>query len=235
MKNNPEWYYNEKPVGVDYLDPEIAREYNKEHQKFRNFEDETESIVQILGITLDDTVLDFGCGTGGIALNMAKYCKKVIGVDISREMLDILEEKAKKENVNNIETHCAGFLTYNHDRSAKVDKIVSMVALHHLPDFWKSVALLNMAKIIKKGGKLYLFDVVFTFNIQDHQKDIGQMINQMQNAAGDSMADELKVHIRDEFSTYDWIMEGLLEKAGFSIDSVEVKADNLRGYICSRL
>ena len=61
------------------------------------------------------------------------------------------------------------------------------------------------------------------------------MINQMQNAAGDSMAEELKVHIRDEFSTYDWIMEGLLERAGFSIDSVEVKADSLRGYICSKV
>ncbi len=233
MKNNPEWYYNENPVGVDYLDPEIAREYNEEHQKFRNFEDETESIVQMLGIRPEDTVLDFGCGTGGIALNMAKYCKKVIGVDISREMLDILEDKAKEENINNIETHCAGFLTYNHDQSVKVDKIVSMVALHHLPDFWKSVALLNMTKILKTGGKLYLFDVVFTFNIQDHQKAIGEMINQMQDAAGDSMAEELKVHIGDEFSTYDWIMEGLLVKAGFSIDSVEVKADNLRGYICS--
>lgn len=235
MKNNPEWYYNETPVGVDYLDPEIAREYNKEHQKFRNFKDETESIVQMLGITPEDTVLDFGCGTGGIVLNLAQYCKKVIGVDISREMLDILEEKAKKQDITNIETHCAGFLTYNHDQPVKVDKIVSMVALHHLPDFWKSVALLNMAKILETGGKLYLFDVVFTFNIPDHQKAIGQMINQMQDTAGDSMADELKVHIRDEFSTYDWIMEGLLERAGFSIDSVEVKADNLRGYICSKV
>jgi putative AdoMet-dependent methyltransferase len=235
MKNNPEWYYNENPVGVDYLDPEIAREYNKEHQKFRNFEDETKNIVQMLEITPEDTVLDFGCGTGGIALNLTKYCKKVIGVDISRQMLDILEEKAKKQGITNIETHCAGFLTYNHDQSVKVDKIVSMVALHHLPDFWKSVALLNMAKILKTGGKLYLFDVVFTFTIQDHQKAIGQMINQMQDAAGDSMADELKVHIRDEFSTYDWIMEGLLEKAGFSIDSMEVKADNIRGYVCSKV
>lgn len=235
MKNNPEWYYNEIPAGIDYLNPEIAREYNKEHQKFRNFEDETEAIVQMLGITPEDTVLDFGCGTGGIALNLAKYCKKVIGVDISREMLDILEEKAKKQEITNIETHCAGFLTYNHDRSVKVDKIVSMVALHHLPDFWKSVALSNLAEILKTGGKLYLFDVVFTFNIQDHQKAIGQMIQEMRATAGDSMADEMEVHIRDEFSTYDWIMEGLLVKAGFSIDSVEVKADNLRGYICSKV
>ena len=91
MVNNPEWYYNETPAGIDYLDPEIAREYDTEHQKFRNFEEESKAIIQTLGITPEDTVLDFGCGTGGIALNLAKYCRKVIGVDISREMLDILE------------------------------------------------------------------------------------------------------------------------------------------------
>jgi putative AdoMet-dependent methyltransferase len=60
------------------------------------------------------------------------------------------------------------------------------------------------------------------------------MIREMRATAGDSMADEMEVHIRDEFSTYDWIMEGLMTKAGFSIDSVEVKADNLRGYVCSK-
>lgn len=235
MVKNPEWYYDEKQVGVDYLDPEITREYDKEHQKFRNFKEEGKAIIQTLGITSDDIVLDFGCGTGGIALNLTKYCGKVIGVDISKEMLDILEEKAKKQNIKNIETHCAGFLTYNHGNAEKVDKIISMLALHHLPDFWKSVALIKMAEILKTGGKLYLFDVVFTFNSQDHQKAIENMLKEMKDTAGDSMANETEVHIRDEFSTYDWIMEGLLVKAGFSIDSVEVKADNLRGYVCSKI
>lgn len=235
MKNNPNWYYEEKQPGVDYLDPEIAQTYDDEHQKFRNFPEEAKKIVKVLGIKPDDTVIDFGCGTGGIALNLAKYCNKVICVDISREMLDVLENKAKKQNINNIETYHAGFLTYNHKGQDKVDKIVSMAALHHLPDFWKSVALFKMAEILKPGGKLYLFDVTFTFNIQDHQKALEGMIKTMRSAAGDSMADETEVHIRDEFSTYDWIMEGLLEKTGFSIDSKETESGNLVEYVCSKL
>ncbi|MCC7551339.1 MAG: class I SAM-dependent methyltransferase [Methanobacterium sp.] len=235
MKNNPNWYYEEKQPGVDYLDPEIAQTYDDEHQKFRNFPEEAKKIVKVLGIKPDDTVIDFGCGTGGIALNLAKYCNKVICVDISREMLDVLENKAKKQNINNIETYHAGFLTYNHKGQGKVDKIVSMAALHHLPDFWKSVALFKMAEILKPGGKLYLFDVTFTFNIQDHQKALEGMIKTMRSAAGDSMADETEVHIRDEFSTYDWIMEGLLEKTGFSIDFKETESGNLVEYVCSKL
>lgn len=235
MKNNPEWYYVEKQSGVDYLDPEIAIKYDNEHEKFRNFEDETIQIVQMLGVTPNDTVLDFGCGTGGIALNLAKYSRKVIGVDISRQMLDILANKAKEKNINNIETHCAGFLTYNHQGHEKVDKIISMVSLHHLPDFWKSVALLKMAEILKKDGNLYIFDVIFTFNPQKHQKSIQEMIKIMRDSAGDSMARETEIHIQDEFSTYDWIMEGLLEKSGFSIDYKHVEADNFVGYHCSKL
>lgn len=235
MKNNPRWYYHEKQSGVDYQDPEIAQEYDNEHQKFRNFEEEAQLIVKKLNITPDDTVLDSGCGTGGIALNLAKYSSKVICVDISSEMLDILEEKANKQNINNIETHCAGFLSYNHEGPDKVDKIVSIVSFHHLPDFWKSIALLKMAKILNSGGKLYLFDLIFTFDPVEHQKNIEIMIKQMQDAAGDSMAHETEIHIREEFSTYDWIMEGLLKKTGFQIDSKEIEADNFVLYICSKL
>ena len=170
MKTNPEWYFSEKQIGVDYLDSEIVNEYDNQHQKFRDFQAEAEDMVEKLKITEEDVVLDFGCGTGEIALNLAKYCKKVICVDISPEMLNILKTKAEKQNINNIETHCGGFLSYQHEGEA-VDKIVSKFALHHLPDFWKSIALLKMANILKAGGKLYYSDVVFTFDPKDHEND----------------------------------------------------------------
>ncbi len=231
---NPKWYYNEKQSGVDYLNPGIAREYDDQHQ-FRNFEEETQVIIRRLNVKPGDTALEFGCGTGGITLNLAKYCQKVIGVDVSKEMLGILNEKAEKQNIENIETHHAGFLTYNHEASCEVDKIISVLALHHLPDFWKSVALLKIAEILKPRGKLYLFDIVFTFPVQDHQRAIEGMIKNIRDLAGAPLASETKTHIRDEFSTYDWIMEGLLMKSGFSIDSVEVEGENLISYVCSKL
>jgi len=37
MKKNPDWYFTEKQIGVDYLDSKIAGEYDKEHQSFRDF------------------------------------------------------------------------------------------------------------------------------------------------------------------------------------------------------
>jgi len=233
VKTNPKWYFDEKEIGLDYLDPKIAGKYDDQHQKFRNFEEEAEDVIKRLNITSKDTVLDFGCGTGGIALNLAKYCKKVIGVDVSKSMLDVLKNNAKDQNIENIETHCAGFLSYRH-HGALVDKMVSKAALHHLPDFWKSVALLKMADILKVGGKLYFFDVVFTFDPADYESSVETLIESMRKVAGDSMADETVIHIKDEFSTYSWIMEGLFKKAGFRIDFKKIEAENYVTYICSK-
>lgn len=233
MKTKPNWYFTEKQIGVDYLDSKIAGKYDKEHQSFRNFKAEAEDIVDKLKITKEDMVLDFGCGTGGIALNLTQYCKKVICVDLSSEMIDVLRVKAKKQGITNIETHCAGFLTYHH-KGEKVDKIISKFALHHLPDFWKSIALLKMADILKTGGNLYLSDVVFNFDPQDHESSINSTIDNMEDIASECMVNETITHIKDEFSTYDWIMEGLLEKTGFSIDSKIIEANNFLTYICSK-
>ncbi|MEA1893594.1 MAG: hypothetical protein U9N36_00045 [Euryarchaeota archaeon] len=41
-----------------------------------------------------------------------------------------------------------GFLAYEHE-AEPADAMVSIVALHHLPDFWKLVALTRAAKMLK--------------------------------------------------------------------------------------
>ena len=41
-------------------------------------------------------------------------------------------------------------------------------------------------------------------------------------------------HIAREFSTYGWIMEGLLERAGFSLLSRSAPAESLVVYLCRK-
>ena len=96
MKTNPAWYFTEKQIGVDYLDSKIAEDYDNQHQSFRNFEAEAKDMVEKLKITKEDVVLDFGCGTGAIALNLARYCKKVICVDISSRNAGYFKNKGHK-------------------------------------------------------------------------------------------------------------------------------------------
>jgi hypothetical protein len=91
---------------------------------------------------------------------------------------------------------------------------VTKYAFHHLPDFWKGAALLRM--MLRPGGRLFISDVVFSFPLADHPREIDGWIARMAKPAGEGFsAADFATHVRDEHSTYDWILEGLIERAGF--------------------
>jgi ubiquinone/menaquinone biosynthesis C-methylase UbiE len=49
----------------------------------------------------DDTVLDFGCGTGIITLRIAREANRVYGVDVSEGMLKRAQLNLKRQNIDN--------------------------------------------------------------------------------------------------------------------------------------
>ena len=228
------WQYNElKPCGVNYNSVLCALSYDVHHGKFRDYRRESEEIIALLGLNTDQAVIDIGCGTGAFAVHAAKHSKKVFAVDVSKAMLRCARRKAKKAKLDNIEFHRAGFLTYEH-KAEPVDAIVSTAVLHHLPDFWKLTGLRRLARMLKIGGRLYLFDVVFSFNIDDYESRLDKWIESTADRIGMTFAEEVEIHIREEFSTYDWIMEGLLQEAGFVIETADYKHDLMAAYLCTR-
>ncbi|MFX4262832.1 class I SAM-dependent methyltransferase [Pelotomaculum propionicicum] len=230
----PLWQYDERAkAGVDYKDASVAAEYDKQHGKFRDFEKDARAVMQLLDLKPDHTVIDLGCGTGAFVIPAARSCRKVYAVDISPAMLDRCQEKARAEGLDNIETHCAGFLSYKHNGDP-VDAVVSVAALHHLPDFWKAVAFKRMYDMLKPGGKLYLFDIIFTFPVESYRSEFDSWVNGMRERAGQSMADESIVHIRDEYSTFDWVIDGMVERVGFKTEQKFSNFPRSLTYICTR-
>ena len=59
--------------------------------------------VQEAGISKDDIVFDLYCGIGTISIFMAKYAKKVYGIEIVEEAIKDAKENAKLNNINNTE------------------------------------------------------------------------------------------------------------------------------------
>ena len=59
--------------------------------------------VNAAKITKDDIVFDLYCGIGTISLFMAKYAKKVYGVEIVEEAIKDAKENAKINNIENVE------------------------------------------------------------------------------------------------------------------------------------
>jgi ubiquinone/menaquinone biosynthesis C-methylase UbiE len=228
------WRYNEmKPCGVKYNSVFCALSYDVHHQRFRDYKRESDEIIATLGLNASQTVVDMGCGTGAFAINAARHCRKVFAVDVSKAMLGCARRKAKRAGLDNIEFGHGGFLTYEHQQEP-VDAIVSTVVLHHLPNFWKLIGLQRMAQMLKPEGKLFLFDVVFSFDVNDYKDRLDNWIKSTAEKAGLTFAMEAQTHVHEEYSTFDWIMEGLLEQAGFVIDKAEDKDEFIAAYLCTK-
>lgn len=68
----------------------------------------TNLFLEQLPLTPETTVLDIGCGPGTLALPLARKVRSVTAVDFSPGMLELLNQRAQKEHLNNIKTlRCA--------------------------------------------------------------------------------------------------------------------------------
>jgi putative AdoMet-dependent methyltransferase len=232
MSKYPSWQYDEmKQIGKDYGDLAEVEAYDVRHGKFRNVEKENERILESLCLKPEHIVIDLGTGTGAFALQAARICERVYAVDVSRVMLEYAKMKAERAVVTNIVFCHGGFLTYSHV-APPVDAIVTNTAFHHLPDFWKGFALQRLNKMLKVGGQLYLSDIVF--EDRNVQENIEQFIEKLEKVAGPDIRDDVEAHIRQEFSTYDWVMDGLLERANFRITSKVMQEGVIGRYLCRK-
>jgi putative AdoMet-dependent methyltransferase len=232
MSEYPAWQYDEmKQIGKDYNSLAEVEAYDIRHGRFRNVEKENADILERLKLQSDDVVIEFGSGTGAFAIHAARRCARVYAVDISRAMLEYTHLKAAKAGITNVVTCHGGFLTYVHT-AQPVDAIVTNTAFHHLPDFWKGMALKRLNGMLKPGGQLYLSDVVF--EDKDVQKNIEQFIARLENVVGIEIRNDVEAHIRQEFSTYEWIMEGLFERAGFTLLSKANQDGVIGRYLCRK-
>lgn len=230
----PAWQYDEtKPCGVNYNDTWRAWIYDRCQEGFRDYKAESDQIIALLGLDSDATVMDMGCGTGAFVIHAAKHFKKVYAVDVSKAMLRRARKKARKTKLDNIEFCNGGFLTYVHN-AEPVDAAVSVVAFHHLPDFWKMIGLRRLARMVKTGGKVYIKDVIFSFDPDRYKSCIKAFIQLMVNRTEPGMKWDLETHFRQEYSTFGWIMEGMLERAGLAIEMTDYGDKYFAVYLCTR-
>ncbi len=232
--NMPEWYYDEmKQIGTDYENEEEVRTYDERMGKFRDMKGEALGVIEAIGLKQEDVLLEIGCGTAELAICASENCSRVIAADISPVMLSYAEKKAHARGRDNITFIRAGFLSYEHEGEL-LDAVASQIAFHHLPDFWKLIALKRLAGMLKPAGMLYLRDFVFSFNPDKYEKSISYAVEGMRSRAGDETARNFERHIKLEYSTYDWIMEEMLYRAGFDILTADYGEDFMTVYVCKK-
>ena len=194
------------------------------------------AMVLALGLPDRPTVVDLGAGTGQFTLAVAPHAGRVVAVDVSPPMLERLRDEVKAAGVHNVQCIRGGFLTYEHV-SPPADLVYSRYALHHLPDFWKAIALARMADVLAPGGVLRLWDVVYGFDAADAPERLERWMARTASAAaadGWTRA-ELEEHVRDEHSTFTWLLEPMIVRAGLVIEAADYSDDAMVArYVCRR-
>lgn len=186
------------------------------------------SFLQTPGMNRSSIVVDLGgAGTGQFTVAAAGACKRVVAVDVSPGMLDRLQAKVISAGWSNVEVVQAGFLTYEHT-GAPADVVYSRSALHHLRDFWKAIALDRVRQMMRSGGVLRLRDVVYHFD----PRLAGEHLESAFTSGGDDVETdwsraELEEHVRDEHSTFTWLLEPMLQRTGFTIETAECSQDGV--------
>lgn len=182
--------------------------------------------LRAAGLSADATVVDLGAGTGQFTLAAADAVRRVVAVDVSPPMLDLLRAKLSERGVGNVECVAAGFLTYEH-AGEPADLVYSRLALHHLPDFWKAVALTRIADMLAPGGVLRLSDVVYGFEPAEAEERLESWMSALaqESVEGGWTRAELEEHVRDEHSTFTWLLEPMIERAGLTIEQADYSDD----------
>ena len=81
----------------------------------------------------NNVVLDYGCGTGTTACEVANDVKEIYGIDISTKMIEISKGKAAEKNIENI-TLAEGSIFDVELKKESFDRILAFNMLHTIPN-----------------------------------------------------------------------------------------------------
>jgi putative AdoMet-dependent methyltransferase len=227
----PPWTFPElSPVGVDLATAEAVRRYDRNQG---TDPERDNALLDRLGVGPGTRFVDLACGTGSLVVEAARRGADAHGVDVAEEMLAFTRERAAEAGVV-VSLHHAGFLSYEHTGSP-ADVVTTRSALHQLPDFWKQAALLRIAPYLRPGGLLYVWDLMFSFPPAEYAEQVQRMVDELGRPDGEGFTRaDFEAHVREEFSTYTWILEGLVERAGFTVEESRFPRPTHGELVCRR-
>ncbi|KGA98387.1 SAM-dependent methlyltransferase [Alkalihalobacillus alcalophilus ATCC 27647 = CGMCC 1.3604] len=161
---------------VSYLEsPERRKEFS------------SEQLLNMIPLKETDSILDFGAGTGYFSIPAAKrILGNVYALDIDAAMLEIINEKAIKEQLTNI-VPVQGSMVALPLPDASIDMIIASLVLHEIQTL--APLLQQMKNVLKKGGYLICLELEpkgssekaprITMEEMEHEmKDIGFQITE---------------------------------------------------------
>lgn len=114
-----------------------------------------DDILKMLDVQNDHTVADIGCGPGYFTVPLARLSAAVYGVDVSSDMLGLLQQKAADQGIDNIffsESHAEHISLSDNS----VDRLICSLVLHEVDDLRQTLS--EFQRIIRVGGRILLIE-----------------------------------------------------------------------------
>lgn len=77
-----------------------------EHPEVGSLGDYEQQVLAQIDLRGAKTVLDIGCGSGNLAVPLARQVERLYALDFSKQMLALLKRYARQEGIDNIRTFC---------------------------------------------------------------------------------------------------------------------------------
>jgi len=133
-----------------------AATWDEEPRRVQLAKDLVRAIAEAVPLTPSMDILDFGCGTGLVTLQLSERVGRVTGVDGSQAMLDALSSKIRSCQACNVTTRRID-LDRGDVLDGSYDVVASTMTPHHV---WHIGPLLEQfARILKPGGCVCIADL----------------------------------------------------------------------------
>ena len=113
-----------------------------------------------------ESALEIGCGTGAFARQLAERCGRVVGLDLSPEMIRVA--RSRSSQFERLEFELADAMTYSFPYS-HLDFICSIATLHHLD---QSELLPKIRDAFKPRGVCVILDLVESSGLIERMLDV---------------------------------------------------------------
>ena len=113
-----------------------------------------QAVEKQIALLSDKEILDFGGGTGLLALPLAQQAKSVTLVDISEKMLEQARLKADQQEIRNLQLLELDLLV--NPLGQQFDLIVVSRVLHHMPDIDATLAMFH--HYLRENGQVFIAD-----------------------------------------------------------------------------
>lgn len=113
-------------------------------------------LIEVSGVTAQDTVLDVACGPGLVACVFAEQAKQVTGIDLTPAMIEQATQRQQAQGLLNMNWQ-VGDVTQLPYADASFSMVITRFSFHHFVE--PQTVLQEMWRVCKSGGTVMLVDV----------------------------------------------------------------------------